>query len=281
VNIRTDIAVENFDDSEPLPEGIHRYRRGGIFSTTEIVIDSDDYVKETGKGKGKYVSLESRGLSGFSDNYREMAEEIAEEISKFVPGGEVLVIGLGNTDITPDSIGPITVSKVLATRHLRFEGNGDDFLRSLRSVSCISAGVMGQTGIESAEVVKAVCSEIKPSAVIAVDSLACSDIKRLGTTIQITDTGISPGSGVANARKELSEKTLGIPVIAIGIPTVTDMRTIVYNLTGTELERSGSDMMVTPRDIDRLTERSSHILSLAVNLALQPSLTFEEVSGLF
>ena len=148
-------------------------------------------------------------------------------------------------------------------------------------MSVFAGGVLGQTGIETAEIVKAVCREIKPSVIIVVDALACSDISRLGTTIQISDTGISPGSGVSNTRKELSYKVFGVPVIAVGVPTVVDMHTIVQSLTGSEPDRSLPNMMVTPRDVDRLTERAAQLISFGINLALQPKLTFEDVRGLF
>ena len=140
---------------------------------------------------------------------------------------------------------------------------------------------MGQTGIETAELIHAVCRETKPSAVIAVDALACSDISRLGKTIQISDAGISPGSGVANARCEISQRKLGVPVIAVGVPTVVDMHTIVRSLTGIEIDRELPNMMVTPRDADRLAERASQLVALGINLALQPTLSFDEVQGLF
>ena len=140
---------------------------------------------------------------------------------------------------------------------------------------------MGQTGIETAEIVRAISAELRPAAIIAVDALACNDISRLGTTIQLTDTGISPGSGVSNRRMELSEKLFGIPVIAVGVPTVVDMHTIVRSLTGRRIKGELPNMMVTPRDIDRLTERASQLLAFGINLALQPTLTFEDVRGLF
>ena len=194
-----------------------------------------------------------------------------------------LVVGLGNNDITPDAIGPQTAAKVLATRHLRDETDigGEHFLTSLRPVSSCAGGVMGQTGIETAEIVRAISEELRPSAIIAVDALACTDISRLGTTIQLTDTGISPGSDVSNRRQELSEKLFNIPVIAVGVPTVVDMHTIVRSLTGKKINGELPNMMVTPRDIDRLTERASQLLAFGINLALQPTLTFEDVRGLF
>lgn len=281
MNFRTDLAVEQITDT--LPSGVHVEKRGEIFEITEITIADDRHRQSLGKGRGKYITLESGSLSRFSDDYEDMAQELADEIRPLVPDGEIFVVGLGNRDITPDAVGVQTAEKVLATRHLRDEldSEEEEFLTSLRRVSTFAGGVMGQTGIETAEIVKAVCSLIKPSAVIAVDALACSDISRLGTTIQISDSGISPGSGVSNARRELSQANLGIPVIAVGVPTVVDMHTIVRSLAGVEIEEDLPNMMVTPRDIDRLTERASQLIAFGINLALQPSLTFDDVRGLF
>lgn len=281
MNFRTDLAVEQITDT--LPSGVHVEKRGEVFEITEITIVDDRHRQSLGKGRGKYITLESGSLSRFSDDYEDMAQELADEIRPLVPDGEIFVVGLGNRDITPDAVGVQTAEKVLATRHLRDEldSEEEEFLTSLRRVSTFAGGVMGQTGIETAEIVKAVCSEIKPSAVIAVDALACSDISRLGTTIQISDSGISPGSGVSNTRRELSQANLGVPVIAVGVPTVVDMHTIVRSLAGVEIDGDLPNMMVTPRDIDRLTERASQLIAFGINLALQPSLTFDDVRGLF
>lgn len=282
MNFRSDLAVEQVT-AEKLPKGISTKNRGNAFKITEIIIENDDHIPTLGKGKGRYITLEGGSLSRFCDNYEDMALELAEELRELLPKGEIFVAGLGNRDITPDAIGPIAAEKVLATRHLKNELDSEEeaFLTSLRPVSSLAGGVLGQTGIETAELITAICREIKPSAVIAVDALACSDISRLGTTIQISDSGISPGSGVSNARKELSEKTLGIPVIAVGVPTVVDMHTIVRSLADVEINEGTPNMMVTPRDIDRLTERAAQLISFGINLALQPSLSFEDVSGLF
>lgn len=282
MNIRTDLALESFS-ANPLPEGVHLDKRGKAFDITEIVIDSDNFVNSIGKGRGTYITLEGESLSRFSDEYSDMVTELASELRKLIPEGEVLIAGLGNSDITPDALGPDVVSKVLATRHLRDElkDESDSFLTSLRPVSALAGGVLGQTGIETAELIRAVTGLIKPSAVIAVDSLACSDVSRLGTTIQITDSGISPGSGIANSRREISRKVLGIPVIAIGVPTVVDMHTIVRSLTGEDIDRELPNMIVTPKDIDRLTERASQLIAFGINLALHPQLSLEEVKGLF
>lgn len=282
MNIRTDLAVENFSD-ETLPKGVHRHIRGKTFEITEIVIDDDSCLNTIGKGRGCYITLEGCELSRFSDTYEDMSLELASELERLIPDGDMLVVGLGNNDITPDALGPQVISKILATRHLRSELDSEEesFLTSLRPVSAFAGGVLGQTGIETAELVSAVIKQINPSGVIVVDSLACSDISRLGTTIQLSDSGISPGSGVSNARAELSEKLFGIPVIAIGVPTVVDMHTIVRSLTGSEISEELPNMIVTPRDIDRLTERASQLIAFGINLALHKELSFDDVRGLF
>lgn len=282
MQIRTDLAVETFPDSG-ISDSVHISRRGKAFVITDIIIDDDSCLDTLGKGKGRYITLESDSLSRYTDDYEEMAQELAAEIGSFIPEGDILVAGLGNNDITPDALGPQAAAKVLATRHLRDELDNDEeqFLTSLRRVSSFAGGVLGQTGIESAEMIRAICRELKPAAVIAVDALACSDVSRLGTTIQISDSGISPGSGVANTRRELSQRVLGVPVIAVGVPTVVDMHTIVRGFTETEIGEELPNMMVTPRDIDRLTERASQLIAFGINLALQPTMSFEDVRGLF
>lgn len=280
MNNRTDLAIERFPESSS--ENVHINNRRGIFSVTEIILDDDSYINTLGKGRGRYVTLEGVDLAVFSGDYEGMINEISGEIKKFIPNGDILVVGLGNRDITPDALGAMVSAKILATRHLEkeLEDDTDSFLESLRRVSTFAGGVLGQTGIESAEIIQAVCNEIKPAGIIAVDALACADVSRLGTTIQISDSGISPGSGVANARKELSEKIMGIPVIAIGVPTVIDTHTIIRNATGHEPENF-PDMMVTSREIDRLIERSAQLIAYGINLALQPALTIEDVKALF
>lgn len=280
MNTRTDLAIESFPDN--FSDNIHIRTKEGIFSITEIILDDDSYLENLGKSRGRYVTLEGQNLKDFSENCEDMIYELAEEIKNFVPDGDILVVGLGNRDITPDALGVMVSSKILATRHLKKElnDNMDNFLKSLRRVSTFAGGVLGQTGIETAEIIYSICNGIKPSGIIAVDALACSDVNRLGTTIQISDSGISPGSGVANARKELSEKLLGIPVIAIGVPTVIDVHTIIRNLTECEPDNF-PNMMVTSREIDRLIERSAQIIASGINLALQPSLTLNDVRELF
>ena len=282
MNIRTDLAVESIGEGG-LPAGVRREVRGKAFEITEIIIEDDSCMETLGKGVGRYITLEGRELSRFADDYEDMAGELAGELRRLIPDGEILVVGLGNNDITPDAVGPQAAAKVLATRHLRDElgGDGEDFLLSLRRVSSFAGGVLGQTGIETAEIVRAIAEQLHPAGIIAIDALACSDVSRLGTTVQISDSGISPGSGVSNSRRELSRKNLGIPVIAVGVPTVVDMHTIVRNLTGSDISAELPNMMVTPRDVDRLTERASQLIAFGINLALHPALSFEDVRGLY
>lgn len=279
MTVRTDLALESA--GEEISDGITRIQRGNAFKITEITIHNDKSGEQIGRKKGKYITLEGEAFGNFSNSFREMCVEFSEELSKFLPKGNILVAGLGNSDITPDALGPQVAAKILATRHLRDElENSQELFSDLRSVGVIAGGVLGQTGIETAELIDAVMEKVQPECVIAVDALACSDVNRLGRTVQLSDAGISPGSGVQNKRRELSEKTLGVPVIAIGIPTVVDMHTIVSNYTGNEISGELPNMMVTPRDIDRLIERSASMLAAGINMALQPQLDFEEIEAL-
>lgn len=182
-----------------------------------------------------------------------------------------LVVGLGNTDITPDALGPIVADRVLATRHLTNELKRDLGLDGLKSVSTITPNVLGKTGIESYDLVSATAKKIKPDIIIAVDALACRDPERLCRTIQIADSGICAGSGVNNARKPLNLATLGIPVIALGVPTVIDANSF-FN--------SDENMMVTPKEIDLLVEKAADIISRAINIFLQPEIDIEVIESL-
>ncbi len=280
MNIRTDLALEGINAAK-VRDGIRRTERGEAFKITEIIIEEDRFGVPIGKKKGRYITLEGQPLGRFSDNYREMAYELAHEITPLIPDGPVLVAGIGNSDITPDALGPLAAAQILATRHLKKElGEEDEFLSSLRQVSVLAPGVLGQTGIEAGELLSSLEESVKPSSIIAVDALACSDVNRLGTTIQISDSGISPGSGVQNSRRELSKETLGVPVIAVGVPTVVDMHTIVQGLTGKPVSSSVPNMMVTPRDTDKLTERAAGLIACGINLALHSELDFEDIQNI-
>lgn len=281
---RTDLAVEMIDeDAKSLPKGIkRRLRKSPACMITEITVTNELAGLRIGKPKGRYITIETDRLSDEPEDFCEQAENIADEIRSLI-GENVsdgLVVGLGNSDITPDALGPMVISRIIATRHLKDAlPKGHEFAH-LNPVSAIAPGVLGQTGIEAAEVISCICDGIKPRFVVAVDALACSDISRLGTTIQLSDSGISPGSGVQNRRKELSEITLGVPVIAIGVPTVVDMHTIVENITGSPPDKHLPNMMVTPRDVDKLIERTARLVACSLNMALQPSLSIEDISAL-
>ena len=281
---RTDLAVELFDpDSNQLPKGIRRkLRKSSVCSITEIIVDDMVAGIRIGKSKGRYITIETDRLSAHPQDFAEQSSTISDELSALIPNKErLLVVGLGNKSITPDALGPLSASRIIATRHVTKENVGSELSGlQLNSVSVLSAGVMGQTGIESSEMIYAVCEKVQPTCIIAIDALACSDISRLGTTIQITDSGISPGSGVQNRRKELSKETLGIPVIAIGVPTVVDMHSIVHSITGTAPDKHLPNMMVTPRDIDKLIERTAHLLAFSINRTAQPKLSNEDILSL-
>lgn len=288
MNIRTDLALENLEIAgEILPEGVKKesHKKENL-TITKVEVTSDSGANILGKPIGTYITIEMDSLKGFSDNFEGETEVVAEQINQLLPKeGLVLVIGLGNEDITPDAIGPQVVSGLLATRHL-VNGFAEEYgLGSLRPVAAVAPGVLGQTGMETAEIVHSLCRQIKPAAVVAVDALASRSVERLGTTVQIADTGISPGSGVQNQRAELSRQSLGIPVIAVGVPTVVDMTTIAYDLLGEgyqseKVSDRGRTMMVTPREIDKIIKQAAKTVAAGLNRALQPELSMEEIIGL-
>lgn len=268
--LRTDLALESaqsISKKGSLPDGIKcEVTRLGDFDITDVVISTTEAAKRIGKPKGRYLTLEpKRRLDLASETLPKDAKHLAKAIRTLI--GEdtesVLVVGLGNDEITPDSLGASVAKRIFASRHINL--NAPELSRgSLSDVSVIATSVMGKTGIESSDIVKAVCDRIKPSCVIAIDALACSDISHLGRTIQLTDTGISPGSGVANSRRELSISTLGIKCIALGIPTICDLK-------------SGSDLMVTPRTIDKIIQNSASLLASGINFALHKGLSEKEL----
>ncbi len=288
MSIRTDLALESAQaiKSTVPTEGIKQEQHEEADCIiTKITVETEEGAKKIGKPIGQYITIETKSGSGldlYPDDLEKQVDMLAEEIRKLSPpDGEVLIIGLGNNDITPDALGPIVARKIFATRHIRSALPDCDEFKDLRSVASLAPGVLGQTGIEVAEVTKAICSKVKPAVVVVIDALACAEISRLGTTIQITDTGISPGSGVKNARKELSPKTLKSPVIAIGVPTVVDMHNIAETITGKPSEKQEySDIVVTPRSIDKLIERCANLISLAINKAFQPDMTIEDITSL-
>ena len=203
----------------------------------------------------------------------EIKKNIIESLCMIMPEKreKVLVVGLGNRDITSDAVGPVVTKKILATRHLKKDFAEKIGLKGLKSVSVIIPDVLGNTGMEVLEIIKGIKEKTEPDVIIVIDALAAASYKRLFKTVQLTNTGISPGSGVKNKRKELSEKTLGIPVIAIGVPTVVDAVSLSKELAERKKVLQ-TDLIVTPKDAALLIKRISYIISSALNVFLQPEI---------
>lgn len=279
---RTDLALEKREIlGKKEPEGVEssEFSEGGV-SFTKIKIINKKGSEILGKPIGTYITAEIPQLMKNPINDEETIEAIANQLRNLIPkNGAVLVAGLGNTDITPDAVGPKSVSMVLATRHIDKSLSEEIGLGELRSVAGFIPGVLGRTGLEAAESVKGIAASIEPSAVIVVDALAARRLSRLGTTVQISDTGIIPGSGVGNARKEITERSVGVPVISVGVPTVVDVGTLVNDLTGSksELSKENRNMIITPREIDIVIERASELIGMAINKALQPDISVDEM----
>lgn len=276
-------------------------------SVIDIEITDEEGARAFGKPRGRYVTLEIQGLAEQKNGIKERAAAaLAEELAKFVKRDDylkALVVGLGNEKVTPDSLGPHTADKVKITSHL-FELFGCQGDPDYSNVCGFNPSVTGVTGLETAELINRVVSMANPDVVIAIDALAAKDIHRLSTTIQICDTGIMPGAGMGNRRKEISEKTLGCPVISVGVPTVIDARTLILDAAaGLEdgaanapwdseeqkgavqkepvtarkkiehyLEEGCFDLIVTSTDIDEIIKDFADIISNAINITLHPGI---------
>lgn len=283
MNTRTDLALELIEGRvREITQGVTEEKfTFGEIEVSRINITDSKAAKSIGKDMGTYITITTPEFYEPFILSEEEAGVIAKEISALLPKeGVILVAGLGNNDITPDAIGPKTVSRILATRHLDMSGFYENDVPE-HCIAAFSPGVLGQTGIETSEIVYSVAKQIKASTVIAVDALAAKSTKRLGRTIQISNTGISPGSGVLNSRKELNEKNLGVPVISIGVPTVVDINNVLDEYTeDNAAEKKIPPMMITPREIDRLVASASKTLSMAINMAVYPEISGEELSFL-
>lgn len=240
-----------------------------------------------GKPRGHYITIYLDGLlRRESDAFLRAVRALAGLITPLLPeegDAPVLVVGLGNRAITPDAIGPMAVDSTLITRHLR-EQLPDQF-GAFRPVSALIPGVLGTTGVESGEIAQAVAGTVKPAAVIAIDALAGRSLSRLCKTIQVADTGIVPGSGIGNRRTGLTKQTLGVPVIAIGVPTVVEAGTLALDLleqSGVEipdkpLEIDGAGLIVAPKDIDQTVAAIAKVIGYGISLALHPQLDMEQL----
>lgn len=316
-SIRTDLALEQkerFESDNVEVQGVileEEYDEEREIRVTTVKIETEKGAKTMGKPVGTYITMEAPNMAVPDEEYhREVSKELAEFIKGMVPekkeSYQVLVVGLGNRQVTPDALGPYVVDNLNITRHIFKEygryAMGDD---EMEIVSAIVPGVMGQTGMETVEIIRGVVAETKPDFVVAVDALAARNSRRLNRTIQIADTGINPGSGVGNHRNGITKDTVGIPVIAIGVPTVVDAATIVNDtmenllqalesseaLKGVGLVMQGysaaekyelvkelisphlNGMFVTPKDIDDTVKRISYTISEALNILFSGTAT--------
>lgn len=306
--VRTDLALEAREccGEEETLRGVkvkeERDEEREIWTTT-VIVESENGAKAMGKPVGTYITVEAPNMSVPDEAYhREVSEELAKHLRAMIPGERpsVLVVGLGNREVTPDALGPDVVGNLYITRHMVKEfGHVSSEWKELCPVSAIVPGVMAQTGMETLEIIRGVVEQAKPDVVIVIDALAARNTRRLNRTIQITDTGINPGSGVGNHRSGINKEALGVPVIAIGVPTVVDAATIVNDtmeslvdamdasasmrqLGGTlkTLDKAEKQemirelisphlntMFVTPKDIDETVKRLSFTISEGLNIA--------------
>lgn len=310
----TDLAIEiaeNITTKATEIDGVEIAKESCDISDTVVTmvkVTNSKGAEVMGKPIGNYVTLESNLIK---ENDKEIHEEIIKILSKYIkflcPFNEnstILVVGLGNSHITPDSLGPKVIDRILVTRHIR-DTVPEDIAGSVSSVAAIAPGVMGITGIETVEIVKGITERIKPDIVIAIDALAARKVSRVNSTIQLSDTGVAPGAGVGNKRKTLDEESLGVPVIAIGVPTVVDAATLAndtlermieammaeadersefygmlekmaedekYQLICEVLNPYAENMFVTPKEVDAVIENLVNIIANGINIALHPGI---------
>ena len=277
-HFRTDLAAEQREltPGSGRLEGVRassEARDGFEVTTVEILDERGESA--LCKPAGKYVTLGLEPLIGrASDAFEDAASLLAELIRELLPGDSgkgTLVAGLGNDEMTPDAVGPLAVNSVIATRHLK-RGMPEDFA-GFSTVSAVKPGVLGATGIESAELLRSACKAADPSRLIAVDALASASLERLCRTVQLTDAGIVPGSGVGNDRAAVNTKSLGLPVLAIGVPTVVDASAFSDS-------PDAAGMFVTPRDIDSSVRDVAKLIGYGINLALHEGLTVADIDML-
>lgn len=282
--IRTDLALEKREmhPDKNLPGIRFSEEINDDCKATVIEIISPEGEKALGKPIGKYITVEMKAYpdsTSLSDGRYKLISQI---ISSVIPeNGTLLIAGLGNPDITPDAMGPMCAGKIIATRHISEETKKLLKLPPLRDVAVIAPGVTGKTGIETGEIIAGIKEKIKPACIILIDSLAARSITRLGNTVQLSTSGIEPGSGVGNRRFAINEKTMGVPVISIGIPTVVDAGTLAYDISGkAPSDKQYIDMFVTPKDTDMIALGGANLISFSLNCAIQTNLSKEEILSL-
>ena len=286
---RTDLALEAHElwrrNVGERPGVTTREHDAFGYGVTVVEVSEPSAARALGKPMGTYITLDLRPYWAHAEDALERAATaVGAELRSLIPGAKTaLVVGLGNDAMTPDAIGPQVAEHVLVTRHLM----RDEAFASLTAVSVLVPGVLGRTGMEAAETIRGAVRTVRPDVLIAVDALASRSLERVCTTVQLSDTGIVPGSGVGNRRRALNRATLGIPVIAVGVPTVVDAATLALDI----LEEAGAadvdpaalrghgSVMVTPRDIDAQIRELSRVVGYGVDLALQP-LSYAELCAL-
>lgn len=318
-NLRTDLAVEAREiyakESNGNPEGVefNEYKIGDV-NVIDVKITNETGERNMGKPVGTYITLD---LPEFAHYDGDVMDEVSKAMAKSLEGlvkledsMTALVVGLGNWNVTPDALGPKVISRLMITRHLK-ELVPDSIDEGVRPVCAIAPGVLGITGIETGEIIRGVVDKIKPNLIVCIDALASRKMERVNKTIQIGNTGISPGSGVGNKRMEISQRTLGVPVIAIGVPTVVDAATMANDTIDLVLDAmikeatAGSkfyemlksidknekgrmirevldpyvgNLMVTPKEVDMVIDSLSRIIANGINIALQPALTLDDIN---
>jgi GPR endopeptidase len=317
-NIRTDLAVEAKEiyqkQNNEIPGVEVEENVEGDVKVTYVKVINDVGERMMGKPKGTYITIDMPRFTHYDgDTMDDLSKILGKTLSTMVKIDDsmtALVVGLGNWNITPDALGPKVVSKIMVTRHLK-QLIPDQIDEGIRPVCAIAPGVLGLTGMETGEIIKGVVEKVKPNLIVCIDALASRKMERVNSTIQIGNTGISPGSGVGNKRMEISEKTLGIPVIAIGVPTVVDAATMAndtidmvldemieqsqkggefYNMLKSidknEKQRMIQDilnpyvgnLMVTPKEVDLVIDSVSKVIANGINIALQPALDIEDIN---
>lgn len=301
--IRTDLAMESGACAGGL-SGVstHTHRHEGI-EEIQVIIETEEAAEALGKPRGRYITLcHPAILHAEAKERKALARTIADTLRNLLPPfGDLMVVGLGNRHVTADALGSRVVEELLVTRHMR-QMTDEALQGRLRGVCAVAPGVLGVTGMETAEMVQGIVEHARPAAVIAIDALAARESGRICTTVQVTDTGIQPGSGVGNHRLGLTRETLGVPVIAVGVPMVVYAAVIARDALSMLLSDVGlpeeehaqamdalidkviqngmGELVVTPREVDELVGRVARILADGLNMALQPRLSEEEIQWL-
>lgn len=302
LSMRTDMAAEQLITN---PEGIYSESENIMYGMkrTDIEIETIEASKRLNRPEGKYITIDAeRLIEKDMDVKNYVSKQIADALSRLLPSVKrqnTLVVGLGNRSMTSDALGPKVVERLLITRHIKEKPKPRGI--KMGSLAAINTGVLGITGIETYDIIRGVTENIRPACVIVVDSLASSRTERISTSFQLTDTGIVPGSGISNHRRAINSQTLGLPVVAIGVPLVVYASTLTLDLLNSCYENSPDlrpdserlnrltsrvltdalgELVVTPKDIDVLVRDCAHVVANGINLAVHSGLTIDEINNL-